>query len=63
MRLIELHYGGRSYSLNADFITVVDRLDEGSCYVWLLGEPTDSPHYCDESYEEVIQLIKEAANG
>lgn len=63
MRLIELHYGGRSYSLNADFITEVDRLDEGGCYVWLLGEPIDSPHSCDESYEEVIQLIKEATNG
>jgi len=63
MRLIELHSGGRRYSLNADFITGVAWPDEGGCYVRMLGEPTGNPNFCDESYEEVIQLIKEATNG
>lgn len=63
MRLIELHSGGRRYSLNVDFITAVALADKGGCRVWLLGEPVDNPNSCDESYEEVIQLIKEAANG
>lgn len=63
MRPIELHYNGRRYSLNADFITSVSSADEGGCYVWLLGEPTSNPDSCDESYEEVIQLIKEATNA
>ena len=63
MRLIELHNGGRRYSLNTDFITGVAWLGEGGCYVWLLGEQNRNPYFCDESYEEVIQLIKEATNG
>ena len=62
MKLIELHYGGRRYSLNVDFITGVAFLDGGGCHVWVLGEPVGNPSVCDESYEEVIQLIKEATN-
>lgn len=63
MRLIELHYGGRRYSLNVDFITGVASLDEGGCSVWVLGEPDDRPNTCDESYEEVIRLIQESERG
>jgi len=62
MRLIELHYKGRGFSINADFITMVGLADEGGCRIWLLGEPNRNPNFCDESYEKVIQLIKEATN-
>lgn len=63
MRLIELHYGECRYLLNVDLITSVSLADKGGCRVWVLGEPVDNPNVCDESYEEVIKLIKEATNA
>lgn len=64
MRLIELHNGILRYSLNTDFITNVGAMGlKSGCHIWILGEPTQEPVYCDESYEEVIRLIRESERG
>ena len=61
MKLIELHYDGNPYSLNVDYIAAVNPLtyDDG-CEVYMVGDVKDEQWNCDESYDEVLRMIKEA---
>ena len=62
MKLIELHCNGNPFSLNVDYIVSVLKRDEES-EVYMVGDMLNEGYKPDESYEEVLRLIKEATNG
>ena len=63
MKFIELHYKGAKYSLRADYIAAVNQRFEKGCEVYLVGDRLNEAWNTDESYEEVLLLIKEASDG
>ncbi len=61
-RFIELHSGGNSYLLNANFIVCVTACDvTGKSVIRTVGE--DQPYSADESYEEINRMIREVRYG
>lgn len=64
MKFIELHYRKEPYSVNVDYIAAVNPKDYcGGCEVYMVGDVKNEYWNCDESYEEVLRLIKEASDG
>lgn len=59
MILIELHYHGKRFSVNADYIAAVNsKQNEDGCEIFMVGDRADEFWNADESYEEVIELLK-----
>ena len=64
MKLIELHFGEKPYSLNADYIAAVNPNRDGAgCEVYMVGDCLNEMWNTDEEYEEVLRLIKEATKN
>lgn len=63
MKLIELRFEERPYSINPKYIAAVNPLIEGGCEVFMVGDRIREAWNTDESYEEVMQKIKEVDNG
>lgn len=59
MKLIELHYRGRPYSINPMYLVTVNPLIKGGCEVVTVG----GSWLTDESYEAVMFMIKAVSNG
>lgn len=60
MKLIEVHNNGYDLAINIDFISGVYADHGGGCRVYMHCEA--EPFYVDESYTEVLRLIKEASD-
>lgn len=60
MKFIELHFRGREYSLNADYIVAVNPKESNEgCEVYTVGDRINEAWNADESYEEILRMLKE----
>lgn len=57
MKLIELHCCEFRVAIDAERVTGI-REDEEGCYIWVDGE--ESSWAINESYDEVLEMIREA---
>ena len=61
---IEVHCGGMAYSVNVCFIACVAPLDEGDgSRIFSVGDAPGNSCNTDESYEEVMRMIREVENA
>lgn len=61
MKLIELRCDGNDLAINTASISSVYKYRPNKCAVYMTGE--ENPFYVDESYEEVLRLIKDVSDG
>lgn len=62
MKFIELHFGSK-YALNVDYIVAVNPKTNGGCEIFTVGDKAGDSWNSDESYEEVMRMIREASDG
>lgn len=62
MKLIELHFKERPYSINPNYIVAINPLIKGGCEVFTVGDKWNDAWNTDESYEEILQKIREVSN-
>ena len=61
MKLIEVHFDEKPYSLNADYIAAIyPKTADDGCEVYMVGDAHGEQWNTDESYDEVLRMIKEA---
>lgn len=64
MKLIELHFDEKPYSLNVDYIAAIcPKTADDGCEIYMVGDRMNEYWNSDESYDEVLRMIKEATNG
>lgn len=60
MKFIELHFRGSKYCLNADYIVAVNPKESGEgCDVYMVSDRINEAWNTDESYEEILRMLKE----
>ena len=61
---IEVHYGGMAYSVNVEYIACVAP-DEGGhgSRIFSVGDAPGNACNADESYDEVMRMIREVENA
>ena len=56
---IELHLGGTAYSVNVNYIACVLPGDKIGSMIFAVGDAPGSACNADESYKEVMKMIRE----